>query len=68
MIYDYSKVLGWSDHIDGGLFNLEQLFIPINVTDKHWIFIRVQFESKTIKIYNSFGSPNHHYQKYLEAM
>ena len=34
----------------------------------HWIFICVHFKIKTIKIYNSFGSPNHHYQKYLWAM
>ena len=68
MIYDYSNVVGWSDHIDGGLFNLDQLFIPINIKDKHWIFMCVQFESKTIKIYNSFGSPNPHHRKYLWAM
>ena len=68
VIYDYSEVVGWSDHIEGGLFNLEQLFVPINITNTHWIFIRVHFKNKTIKIYDSFGSPNHHYQKYLWAM
>ena len=68
VIYDYSKIVCWSDHIDGGLFNLDQLFIPINIKDEHWIFVRVQFKSKTIEIYNSFGSPNHHYQKYFWAM
>ena len=68
MIYDYSNVVGWSDHIDGGLFNLDQLFIPINIKDKHWIFMCVQFERKTSEIYNSFGSPNPHHRKYLWAM
>ena len=68
MIYDYREVVGWNNHIEGGLFNLEQLFVPINITNTHWIFICVQFKSKTIKIYDSFGSPNHHYQKYLWAM
>ena len=67
-IYDYREVVGWSDHIEGGLFNLEQIFVPINLTNTHWIFIRVHFKSKTIKIYDSFGSPNYHYQKYLWAM
>ena len=68
VIYDYREVVGWSDHIEGGLFNLEQLFVPINITNTHWIFIRVHFESKTIEIYNSFGSPDHQYQKYLWVM
>ena len=68
VIYDYGEVLGWSDHIEGGLFNLEQLFVPINITNTHWIFTSVQFESKTIERYNLFGSPNHHYQKYLWMM
>ena len=68
VIYDYREVVDWSDHIEGGMFNLEQLFVPINITNTHWIFTRVHFESKTIKIYDSFVSPNHHYQKYLWAM
>ena len=45
VIYDYSKVVGWSDYIEGGLSNLEQLFVPINIINKHWIFIRVQLET-----------------------
>ena len=65
VICDCREVVGWNDHIEGGLFNLEQIFVPINITNTHWIFIRVHFKSKTIEIYNSFGSPNHHYQKYL---
>ena len=68
VIYDYRDVVGWSDHIEGGLFNLKQLFVPINIMNTHWIFIRAHFESKTIEIYDSFGFPNHHYQKYLWAM
>ena len=60
VIYDYREVVGWSEHIKGGLFNLEQLFVLINITNTYWIFIVVHFKSKTIKIYDSFSSPNYH--------
>ena len=33
VIYNYREVVGWSDHIEEGLFNLEQLFVPINITN-----------------------------------
>ena len=29
VIYDHEKVQNWSDGIEGGLFNLEHLFVPI---------------------------------------
>ena len=35
VIYDYRDVVGWSDHNEEGLFNLKQLFVPINITNTH---------------------------------
>ena len=68
VIYDHSRVESWSDNINRGLFNLDQLFIPIHVDDKtHWIFIRVQFESKSIELCDSQGSVNPQHQRYLWA-
>ena len=50
------------------MFNLDQLFIPINVDNgTHWIFIRVQFGCKSIELYDSHGSVNPERQRYLWA-
>ena len=69
VMYDHSRVESWSDKIDGGLFNLDQLFIPIHVDNKtHWVFIRVQFGSKSIELYDSHGSANPQHRQYLWAM
>ena len=68
VIYNHEKVQNYSDYIEGGLFNLEHLFVPINIANSHWIFLRADFERKTIELYDSFGTANPHYRRYLWAM
>ena len=68
VIYDHKKVQNWSDGVEGGLFNLDQLFVSINIANSHWIFIRADFGRKTIELYDSFGTANLHYRRYLWAM
>ena len=68
VIYDHEKVQNWSDGIEGGLFNLEHLFVPINIANLHWIFLRADFGSKTIELYDSFGMANPNNRRYLWAL
>ena len=53
LIYDYNPVRDYASHIDGGLFNLQHLFVPINISDTHFIFLWVDFNSTTIRAYDS---------------
>ena len=39
---------------------MEHLFVPINIANLHWIFLRVDFGRKTIELYDSFGTTNPH--------
>merc|ERR1719442_344444 len=55
VVYDYEKVQHWSDGIAGGLFGQKNLFVPVNISNTHWIFLRVDFDSKTIELYDSMG-------------
>ena len=61
--YDFHEVRNDDDRIPGGLADLEELYIPINVGNFHWIFIRVHMRSKTIELYDSMGKKesNDHY-------
>ena len=47
---------------------MAHLFVPINISNTHWIFLRVDFERNTIELYDSFGTANPSHQKYLWAM
>ena len=67
LIYDYNAVQDVASNIDGGLFNLQHLFVPINISDRHFIFLWVDFNITTITAYNSSGE-NHYNQIYLHAM
>ena len=68
VVYDYEKVKHWSDGIAGGLFGQKNLFVPVNISNTHWIFLRVDFDSKTIELYDSMGGPNPSNRKYLLAL
>ena len=57
----------YASNIDGGLFSLQHLFVPINISDQHWIFLWVDINNTTIRAYNSSGE-NHDNQIYLQAM
>ena len=68
VVYNRKEVQNYSDYIDGGLFTLDQLFVPINIANTHWIFLRVDFNRKTLELYDSFGTANPSNRKYLWAM
>ena len=55
--------------VQGGFFNQDNLFVPINISNTHWLFLGVDFNEKVIEIYDSIGgSPNHRNNKYMWAM
>ena len=45
---------------------MDELYIPINVNNVHWIFIRVAIMDKTIQLFDSQGV-NTENEKYLQA-
>ena len=44
-----------SGNIDGvsSVFDLQELYIPINKGQYHWLLLRVRLEDKTIKLWDS---------------
>ena len=67
MLSLYKSLLSrWGRRID--LSTLEQLFVPINIDNVHWIFIRVLFEDKTIELYDPQGRRDHTNRRYMEDM
>ena len=38
-----------------GLAALKTLYVPINISNNHWIFILVDVEKRQIELYDSFG-------------
>ena len=61
--YNFQEVRNFDNRIEGGLAGLDELYIPINVNNVHWIFIQVDFKAKTIHLYDSLGKQqsNDHY-------
>ena len=39
----------------GSVYDLDHLFVLINVGNSHWIFLHVQPKKKTVKLYDSVG-------------
>jgi len=62
--YSFEAVRNDDSRIEGGLSSLDELYIPINVNNVHWIFIRVAMANKTIQLFDSQGTNNAH-MKYL---
>ena len=58
--YQYKEVHRWHRKFERGsgqgLFNLQHLFIPINVGQTHWIFLHVRPLAKTVHLYDSCGT------------
>ena len=54
--------------MDGGIDNVDDLFVPINVDNIHWLFLHVDFRGKAIRIYNSLASNTPEHRKYLHSM
>ena len=64
--YSFYEVRNDDERIPGGLADLEELYIPINIGNSQWIFIRVDMRSKVIELYDSMGKrqSNDHYLKH----
>ena len=67
--YRFWKVQHLADGIEGGIFNLDNLFVPINISNSHWLFLRVDFSNYIIELYDSLGrAPSPRNRKYMWAM
>mmetsp|Transcript_23346 Transcript_23346/g.38034 ORF Transcript_23346/g.38034 Transcript_23346/m.38034 type:complete len:268 (+) Transcript_23346:10-813(+) len=53
--YDYSKVQRWSNRITNDLTSLQNLYIPINHKNIHWLTMRIDFIAKKISLWDSQG-------------
>jgi len=53
--YDFDSVRRWHNRIDGGLFGLDSLFIPINRDNEHWLLLQIQPRHKTVRLIDSLG-------------
>ena len=62
--YDFKTVRNDDSRIEGGLKSLDKLYIPINVNNTHWNFIRVAIKDRTIQLFDSQGV---NAEKYLQA-
>ena len=51
-----------------GYIGLDYLFVPINIDNQHWIFLRVNFLEREINLYDSMGSVVPSHRKYMAAM
>ena len=51
--------------MDGSIDNVDNLFVPINVNNIHWLFLHVDFREKAIRLYDSLGSNTPGHRKYL---
>ena len=64
----FQAVENWSRHMDGGIDNVDDLFVPINVNNIHWLFLHVDFREKAIRLYNSLGLNTPGHRKYFLSM
>ena len=61
--YNFQEVRNYDDRIENGLASLDELYIPINVNNAHWIFTQINFRRKTVHLFDSLGKQqsNVHY-------
>ena len=53
--YNFEAVRNNESRIEGRLGSLDELYIPINVNNVHWNFIRVVITDKTIQLFDLQG-------------
>ncbi len=52
--YNHANVIRWSKRLNASdLFDLDKLFIPINIPGRHWFLIIVDFEQSEIVVCDS---------------
>ena len=70
--YCYSNVTQWSRRIgtltEDGWNGLRVLYVPINIGNMHWVFIRVDMRRKAIELYDSQGYCKPSNRQYLNNM
>jgi len=64
--YNFEAVRNNDIRIEGGLGSLDELYIPTNVNNVHWNFIRVTITDTMIQLFDSQGV-NGKNNKYLQA-
>ena len=52
----------------GGLAALKTLYVPIDISNTHWIFIKVDVGERQIELYDSFGRVVPDNNRYLGDM
>ena len=75
--FSYEEVRNWGANIgyefsesgqNIGLRSLAQLFVPINITNTHWIFLRVLIQQRRIELYDSYARRIPANRQYMEDM
>ena len=64
--YCFQRVERFHRHVPGGdLFELELVFVPVNLTASHWFLVVVFVQEKRIQVYDSIGDS---YREYARTM
>ena len=66
--YNFQEVRDFDDRIEGGLAGLNELCIPINVNNAHWIFIEVGFRTKEVHLFDSLGKHQSNNQRKTDPL
>ncbi len=54
VMYNYGNVFRWARKLPGNdIFNLKNIFIPININNEHWMCIVIFMKEKWIQYYDS---------------
>ena len=43
-MYRFWKVQNLDSGVQGGFFNQDNFFVPINISNSHWLFLQVDFK------------------------
>ena len=57
-LYDYEPTCNYAYNIEGGLFQLEEMYVPINKDGVHQLFLRIKPQQCSIELWNSMGPKN----------
>ncbi|KAK1733797.1 C48 family peptidase [Skeletonema marinoi] len=67
--YKFKEVKRWGSQLRRrhGILGLKELYVPINHQQGHWLFLRVQMDTKVITLWDSQGRKEEN-QLYLQSM